>query len=139
MRKLLIVIALLVMSVFTSCDGFKKDYCSTCEKEICTINNELYVQYELKNLVYDKMMSGALTYEEFDLWSDTYKRVGAKIEELEEIRKYFELDILKYSKNYEYSTYTKDTYDMIDSLKRRDDIPDVPGAIKPVKLIDPLH
>lgn len=138
MRKLLIVITLLVMSVFTSCNGYK-EYCSACEKEICTINNELYVQYGLRNLAYDKMMSDTLTYKEFESWSYTYKRADAKIEELEEIRKYFELDILKYSKNYEYSTYTKDTYDMIDSLIWRNDIPDVPGAIKPVKLIDPLH
>lgn len=134
MRKLLIVITLLVMSVFTSCNGWK-EYCSACEKEICTINNELYVQYGLRNLAYDKMMSDTLTYKEFESWSYTYKRADAKIEELKEIRKYFELDILKYSKNYEYSTYTKNTYNMIDSLKRRNDIPEIPGVEKPIDLL----
>ena len=103
-----------------------------CEKEISKINNELYVQYGLRNLAYDKMMSDTLTYEEFESWSYAYKRVDAKIEELEEIRKYFEIDILKYSKNYEYSTYTKSTYDMIDSLKWRDDIPGVERPIEPL-------
>lgn len=132
MRKFLIILTLMIG--LCSCGNTKKEYCKACEKEICTINNELYVQYGLKNLAYDKMMSDTLTYDEFQSWSHTYKRVGAKIDELEEIRKYFELDILKYSKNYEYSTYTKDTYDMIDSLKWRDDIPDVPGVEKPIKL-----
>lgn len=138
MRKLFIVFTLIVMSVFTSCNRYK-EYCSACEKEICTINRELYTQYGRMNLAYDKMMSGTLTYEEFQSWSYINKRAKVKIEELEDTRKYFELDILKHSKNYEYSTYTKRTYDMIDSLKWRNDIPDVPGAIKPVKPIDPIY
>ena len=123
MRKILIILTLMIG--LCSCGNTNKEYCKACENEISKINNELYVQHGLRNLAYDKMMSDTLTYEEFESWSHTYKRVGAKIEELEEIRKYFEIDILKYSKNYEYSTYTKSTYNMIDSLKWRTDIPGV--------------
>jgi hypothetical protein len=121
------------MSVFTSCDGFKKDYCSTCEKDICKINNELYVQYEMKNLAYDKMMSGTLTYEEFDVWSYTYKRADNKIEGLLESREAYENEITKHFKNYEYRPYTIRTYDMLDSLIWRSD---TPGVVSP---ITPLH
>ena len=113
MKKILFILAVVFCAV--SCTN--KEYCKTCESEIRTLNMELDIEYSVKEFIYSKLLSGELDYYTFLSYENEYGKVKNKIKQLEEKRKYYELEIKKESRDWEFSERTKETYDKLKNYR----------------------
>jgi hypothetical protein len=113
MKKILFILAVMFCAV--SCTN--KEYCKACESEIRTLNMELNIEYSVKEFIYSKLLSGELDYYTFLYYENEYGKVKNKIEQLEEKRKYYELEIKKESRDWEFSEITKETYDKLKNYR----------------------
>ena len=113
MKKILFI--LVVMFCAVSCTN--KEYCKFCESEIGTLNRQLATEYFVKESIYSKLVSDELDYYSFLSYENEYEKVKNKIERLEEERKYYELEIKKESREWEFSEITKQTYDKLKKYK----------------------
>ena len=110
MRKILIILTLMIG--LCSCGNTNKEYCRACDSELCDIYTQLSHEYSLREFAHQKCMS-----EYSESWDMEYYRRGANIERLEEDQKYYELEIKKYSKKWEFSKMTQWAYERLDSVK----------------------
>jgi hypothetical protein len=109
MKKILFILAVIFCAV--SCTN--KEYCKSCESEIRTLNGQLDTEYFIKQFIYSKLTSDEIDYYTHLSYQYEYEKVKNKIEELEEKRKYYELEIKKESREWEFSEITKQTYDKL--------------------------
>ena len=107
MKKLFFI--LVVMFCAVSCTN--KEYCEACESEIRTLNMYLNLEYTTKEFIWSKLMSDETDYYSYLYYENEYEKVKNKIKQLEEERKYYELEIKKESRKWEFSEITKQTYD----------------------------
>ena len=115
MKKFLVAVILAIVC-FCSCNN-NTDYCRSCEYEIIGINNDLASAYKMEDFCYEKLMSGELTPSEFDSYERSWRKYRNEIDDLEEKRKFYEMEIKKYSNNWEFSSWAKDTYNKVDSIR----------------------
>lgn len=110
MRKILIILTLMIG--LCSCGNTNKEYCSACDSELCDIYAQLSHEYSLREFAHQKYISGG-----DESWRYQYYKIDAEIERLEKDQKYYELEIKKYSKKWEFSRMTQWAYERLDSVK----------------------
>lgn len=113
MKKILFILAVMFCAV--SCTN--KEYCKACESEIRTLNRQLDTEYLVKEFIYSKLVSSELDSYSFLSYENEYEKVKNKIKQLEEKRKYYELEIKKESREWEFSEITKQTYEKLKNYK----------------------
>lgn len=113
MKKLFFI--LVVMFCAVSCTN--KEYCEDCESEIRTLNSQLDLEYHIKEFIYSKLMSDETDYYSYLYHENEYEKVKNRIKQLEKERKYYELEIKKESRKWEFSEITKQTYDELKKHK----------------------
>lgn len=113
MKKILFILAVMLCAV--SCTN--KEYCKACESEIRTLNRQLDTEYFTKEFIYSKLVSGELDSYSFLSYKNEYEKAKNKIKQLEEKRNYYELEIKKESRGWEFSEITKQTYDELKNYK----------------------
>ena len=113
MKKLFFI--LVVMFCAVSCTN--KEYCEACESEIRTLNMQLDLEYYAKEFIWSKLMSDETSYSLYLFCEKEYEKVKNRIKQLEEERKYYELEIKKESRKWEFSEITKQTYDELKKHK----------------------
>ena len=104
MKKIIFII--LASISILSCTNTNREYCRACENEILKINKELCSSYEFYNQMYTVYIYwGSSGYE-------TYKliQIEEKIKELKNKRTYYELEIKKHSKKWEFDSHTLKSY-----------------------------
>lgn len=106
---------LAVMFCAVSCTN--KEYCKACESEIRTLNRQLDTEYFVKEFIYSKLVNGELDYYSFLSYENEYGKVKNNIKQLEKKRNYYELEIKKESREWEFSELTKQTYDELKKYK----------------------
>ena len=115
MKKILIIIAFI--ATICSCGNTNKEYCSACEDELTRIYLDLSFAYEHREATYQKLVSQELDIEEFDALDLLYYKYSSEIEGLEKDMKYYEMEIKKYSKKWEFNKWTRRSYTRLDSVK----------------------
>ena len=115
MKKILIIAAFI--ATICSCGNTNKEYCSACEDELTRIYLDLSFAYERREATYQKLVSQELDIEEFDALDLLYYKYSSEIEGLEKDMKYYEMEIKKYSKKWEFNKWTRRSYTRLDSVK----------------------
>ena len=102
MRKIIFII--LVSISVLSCTN--REYCRACENEILKINKELSASYEsYGHMYFMAMIFGPSNNERYML-----TQAEEKIKELKNRRTYYELEIKKHSRKWEFDSRTKRSY-----------------------------
>ena len=115
MKKFFVAI-ILALVCFCGCSN--KDYCKACEDEISDINYKLVTAYEMKDWCFSEMTSGNINYEGFISLEIHYNKYRDEIEELENERQHYEMEIKKYSKNWKFSELTLHSYEAVDAVSK---------------------
>ncbi len=104
MKKLFFVI--LISFSILSCANTKKEYCLACENEILKINKELKTTCEYYNHIhFNAIVFGASEYEIHHI-----KNIEQRISDLLNKREYYEFEIKKNYRKWEFSPQTKKSY-----------------------------
>ena len=105
MKKLIFLFFLSI--VIVSCDNTNYKYCDACESEIRYLNYNIGLIEEHLDSLYQILLRNECSYETYRYLRDKYE---TELKESKEKKKYYEMEVLKCSKKWEYSESTKKSY-----------------------------
>ena len=106
---------ILCLMAFVICSCGNKEYCRSCEQEIISINNKISWEY-------DQMVNSYDVYKNtqyFGVYLNESEKHKSEIKRLEEKRTYYELEIKKYSRKWEYWKVTEESYQKVKTSQNK--------------------